>query len=265
MQLLRNLNLHRTDKAAHRESKDGRRNRVTPHTRKFMAVKNWNIALTVQSFTCAHSLFTCYGPHSGISCAFRGITMGEPTNKHGELSGEDAGTAHDLVDLRPATGRVKWFDGAKGYGFILADDPQFGDILLHITSLRRDGHAAAPEGATVRCEIKRGERGWQVFRIIELDVSTAEPAGAPRTHSVVEPESGFERGVVKWFNRTKGFGFLTRGEGTEDIFVHMETLRRHGITELRPGQTVIMRYGRSGKGLMASEVRPDFGTAHSGH
>ena len=64
-----------------------------------------------------------------------------------------------------------------------------------------------------------------------------------RTHVTVTPTSGLERAQVKWFNRLRGFGFLTRGEGTPDIFVHMETLRRFGITELRPGQIVLVRFG----------------------
>mgnify|MGYP003694789427 CR=1 FL=1 len=51
----------------------------------------------------------------------------------------------------------------------------------------------------------------------------------------------------------------TRGEGTPDIFVHMETLRRYGIAELRPGQTVLVRFGPGPKGMMAAEVRPDGG------
>ena len=74
------------------------------------------------------------------------------------------------------------------------------------------------------------------------------------------PTSGLERATVKWFNRVRGYGFLTRGEGTEDIFVHMETLRQYGLAELRPGQTVLVRYGDGAKGLMAAEVLPDTGS-----
>jgi CspA family cold shock protein len=71
----------------------------------------------------------------------------------------------------------------------------------------------------------------------------------------VTPTSGFEPATVKWFNRLRGFGFLTRGDGTADIFVHMETLRRYGIAELKPGDKVLVRYGDGSKGTMAAEVR----------
>jgi CspA family cold shock protein len=78
-----------------------------------------------------------------------------------------------------------------------------------------------------------------------------------RTHVVINAAGPFERAQVKWFNRARGFGFLTRGEGTPDIFVHMETLRRFGLTELNPGQWVWVRFGHGPKGLMAAEVRPE--------
>ena len=77
----------------------------------------------------------------------------------------------------------------------------------------------------------------------------------PRTHVAVTPTSGLEPATVKWFNRLRGFGFLTRGDGSADIFVHMETLRRYGIAELKPGDKVLVRYGDGSKGSMAAEVR----------
>jgi CspA family cold shock protein len=161
------------------------------------------------------------------------------------------------------TGVIKWFDVSKGYGFIVPDSGM-ADVLLHVTCLRRDGFQTAYEGARVICEALPRPKGLQAFRILSMDESTAiHPAQLPppRTHVTVAPTSGLERALVKWFNRLRGFGCLTRGEGTPDIFVHMETLRRYGLTELRPGQTVLVRFGPGPKGLMATEVRPD-GGAH---
>src|ERR1700749_4222955 len=174
----------------------------------------------------------------------------------------------DLTDESAASvievaGVIKWFDVAKGYGFIVPDNGM-ADVLLHVTCLRRDGFQTAYEGARVICEALPRPKGLQAFRILSMDESPGiHPAQLPppRTHVTVAPPSGLERAIVKWFNRLRGFGFLTRGEGTPDIFVHMETLRRYGITELRPGQTVLVRFGPGPKGMMASEVRPD-GGAH---
>jgi CspA family cold shock protein len=167
-------------------------------------------------------------------------------------------TATDLVEL---TGVIKWFDVSKGFGFIVPDNGM-PDILLHVTCLRRDGYQTAYEGARIVVEVSQRQKGLQAFRVVSMDESTAlHPAQMPppRTHVTVTATSGLERAQVKWFNRLRGFGFLTRGEGTEDIFVHMETLRRYGLAELRPGQTVLVRFGPGPKGLMAAEVHPDGG------
>jgi cold shock protein len=190
----------------------------------------------------------------------KGLDIDTDRDAIGDINDEVA----SVIEL---SGVIKWFDVSKGYGFIVPDNG-LPDILLHVTCLRRDGFQAAHEGARVVVEVLQRARGLQAFRIISMDESTAiHPAQMPppRTHVSVTPTSGLERAQVKWFNRLRGFGFLTRGEGTPDIFVHMETLRRYGIAELRPGQFVLVRFGPGPKGLMAAEVRPEGAVGPASH
>lgn len=173
---------------------------------------------------------------------------------------EDTNVDEDIgVEVIEVAGVIKWFDVAKGFGFVVPDEPGLPDVLLHVTCLRRDGFQTAYEGSRVVCEAMRRQKGLQAMRVLSMDESTAiHPSQLPpsRTHVQVTASSGLEQVEVKWFNRVRGFGFLTRGDGSEDIFVHMETLRRFGITELRPGQRVLVRYGDGPKGKMVAEIRP---------
>ena len=129
--------------------------------------------------------------------------------------GPDVALPDEATRVIEISGVIKWFDVAKGYGFIVPDNGM-ADVLLHVTCLRRDGFQTAYEGSRVACEVVPGPKGLQAFRVLSMDESTAiHPAQMPppRTHVTVAPTSGLERAQVKWFNRLRGFGFLTRGRG----------------------------------------------------
>lgn len=164
-------------------------------------------------------------------------------------------------------GRVKWFSNEKGFGFIVSDALD-GDILIHRTVINEYGAMQILEGAAVECDVIRKIKGLQAKRLLSLDNNASTPVlrgpgGAngnapkrqPRQREILieEPVGTARLAVCKWFSRPKGYGFVTDG-GSEDIFCHMDVMRRYGVRELRQGQRVLVRVAKGPKGLTATEI-----------
>ena len=136
------------------------------------------------------------------------------------------------------TGNVKWFNPTKGYGFIR---PQGGgrDVFVHISAM------AAPEcqrrqPVPFQAVATSGQIGFAILSVgaaakADRSWSLSGP-GATRIVRGSTLEAEMATGTVKWFNPTKGYGFIQpSGGGGRDVFVHISAVERSGCTSLSEG------------------------------
>ncbi len=163
--------------------------------------------------------------------------------------------------MQKKTGTVKWFDTAKGFGFVI-DDGGGPDILLHANVLRNYGHSSIAEGTRIEINVVSSDRGQQAAEIVNLAQPESVPENALRgleeagiDLSTLSEHSDLTPARVKWFDKVKGFGFLNVFGSTEDIFVHAEVLRAYGISELQQSEAISVRTASGPRGVLAVEIR----------
>ncbi len=159
---------------------------------------------------------------------------------------------------------VKWFKSDKGFGFVeLANGT--GDAFLHIGAVQAAGYDSLPPGAKLKVNVSSSLKGQQVSRILEADLAGAsERAPPPRSsfdgprpprRAAPDPSTAVTvAGKVKWFDESKGFGFVQSNDGGKDVFVHISILAPSGVSRLVEGQPVTMQVVDTQKGREALSI-----------
>ena len=163
----------------------------------------------------------------------------------------------DQVVAFVLTGRVKWFDPAKGFGFVVSEEAS-RDILLHANVLRNFGQSSVADGTPITVRAQETPRGIQAIEVLEIETPQPSVVPLPEESETTTPEElaalPLEPARVKWFDKSKGFGFANVFGRSEDVFIHIEVLRVSGFADLQPGEAVGLRILEGRRGRMAVQV-----------
>ena len=183
--------------------------------------------------------------------------MAQIKKKSGQKAAWDDSTVNfdSDEDLVTVSGTVKWFDPGKGFGFVVADTGG-PDILLHANVLRNFGQSSVADAAGIEVTVQKTQRGIQAVEVLRIDPPSPEIAGEaiPDVALDVDLSVPLEPARVKWFDKAKGVGFANVFGRGEDVFLHVEVLRRSGLAELQPGEAVSLRVVEGKRGRMATQV-----------
>jgi cold shock protein len=170
-------------------------------------------------------------------------------------------TSFETPSGPPVSGVVKWFSPEKGFGFVELSDGS-DDAFLHGSVLAQSNINIVQPGETLEVRVGPGHKGPHVTEVLSVDSSTTVPATQRRSSFRSATSDGpssemavEETGTVKWFNAEKGYGFIARDSGGNDLFVHISALERSGIPALDEGQPVVVDVVEGRKGLEAARVR----------
>lgn len=159
------------------------------------------------------------------------------------------------ADQYQVEGVVKWFDATRGFGFVVSEGLD-SDILLHANVLRSFGQSSVLDGSTIVLRYQASDRGLQALEVLSISPPAIDlERSSPEYMQDAPKDAPHLPARVKWFDKGKGFGFVNVFGKSEDVFVHVEVLRRFGLADLMAGEALCVRVVDGARGKLAVEVR----------